>query len=139
MNISSAVLRAHPAQVDSVRGALEKLPGVEVHAATSDGRLVVTLEDLEGLRAALLAHLESSQIDFRDLLITKTTTAPAYIDADGFARVGSWLLQVRDGAPVLINRISKGHHVMVQAVALLVRQDDAWLVTALDIERVRLR
>ena len=52
MNISSAVLRAHPAQVDSVRGALEKLPGVEVHAATSDGRLVVTLEDAGIARAA---------------------------------------------------------------------------------------
>jgi nitrate reductase NapD len=28
-----------------VREALEQLPGVEVHAATDDGRMVVTVED----------------------------------------------------------------------------------------------
>jgi nitrate reductase NapD len=31
--------------VGPVREALEQLPGVEVHAATDDGRMVVTVED----------------------------------------------------------------------------------------------
>ena len=45
MNISSIVLRAQPDALGEVRGRLEALPGVEVHAATDDGRLVLTLED----------------------------------------------------------------------------------------------
>jgi periplasmic nitrate reductase NapD len=45
MNISSVVLRARHEDVDGVRRLLAALPGVEVHAATDDGRLVLTLED----------------------------------------------------------------------------------------------
>lgn len=52
MNISSVVLRAQPAQLGAVQDALAELPGVEVHAATNDGRLVVTLEDAGTASAA---------------------------------------------------------------------------------------
>ena len=52
MNISSVVLRARPAALDGVRSALSILPGVEVHAATGDGRLVLTLEDAGTASAA---------------------------------------------------------------------------------------
>ena len=45
MNISSVVLRARHGALDEVRRSLAALPGVEVHAATEDGRLVITLED----------------------------------------------------------------------------------------------
>jgi nitrate reductase NapD len=45
MNISSAVLRARHGALDEVRRSLAALPGVEVHAVTDDGRLVLTLED----------------------------------------------------------------------------------------------
>ena len=45
MNISSVVLRARRGALDEVRRSLAALPGVEVHAATDDGRLVITLED----------------------------------------------------------------------------------------------
>ncbi len=44
MNISSIIVYAKPAELASVRGSLEQLPGVEVHAATDDGKLVVTIE-----------------------------------------------------------------------------------------------
>ena len=52
MNISGVVLRALPRELDAVRRSLAALPGVEVHAATVDGRLVVTLEDAGTERAA---------------------------------------------------------------------------------------
>ena len=52
MNISSVVLRARPVALDAVRSALSILPGVEVHAATEDGRLVLTLEDAGTASAA---------------------------------------------------------------------------------------
>lgn len=47
-------LLAHVAQgkMDSVLKALDELNGVEVHAETEDGRLVVTVEDTEELLAA---------------------------------------------------------------------------------------
>ncbi len=44
MNISSIIVHAKPAELSSVRGNLEQIPGVEIHAATDDGKLVVTIE-----------------------------------------------------------------------------------------------
>lgn len=52
MNISSVVLRARPAELSDVKRALGQLPGVEVHASTQDGRLVITLEDAGTTSAA---------------------------------------------------------------------------------------
>ncbi|CAG0929440.1 MAG: hypothetical protein EFKGCFLK_00123 [Rhodocyclaceae bacterium] len=49
MNISSIIVHAKPTELVSVRGQLERIPGVEIHAATDDGRLVVTIEtDTDG-------------------------------------------------------------------------------------------
>jgi nitrate reductase NapD len=45
MNITGVIVRAWPEQVAAVRSQLILQPGVEVHAATEDGRLVVTVED----------------------------------------------------------------------------------------------
>lgn len=44
MNISSIIVHAKPTELASVRGSLEQIPGVDIHAATDDGRLVVTIE-----------------------------------------------------------------------------------------------
>ena len=44
MNISSVVVHAQSSSVDRVRGGLGALAGVEVHAASSEGRLIVTIE-----------------------------------------------------------------------------------------------
>lgn len=52
MNISSVVLRSRPETLSSVRDSLAALPGVEVHAATEDGRLVITLQDAATASAA---------------------------------------------------------------------------------------
>ena len=49
MNISSIIVHAKPTELMSVRGKIEQIPGVEIHAATDDGKLVVTIEsDTDG-------------------------------------------------------------------------------------------
>ncbi len=52
MNISGIVLRARPENAAEIRDSLAALPGGEVHAATGDGRLVLTLEDAGTASAA---------------------------------------------------------------------------------------
>jgi periplasmic nitrate reductase NapD len=44
MNISSAVLYIAPARLDEACEALRQMPGVEIHAQTTEGKVVVTLE-----------------------------------------------------------------------------------------------
>ena len=44
MDISSLLIHTQPERAEQVHAQLEQLPGVEVHAATADGRLIVTLE-----------------------------------------------------------------------------------------------
>lgn len=44
VNISSVVVGTQPAALPAVRKELEKLAGVEVHAAAEDGRMIVTIE-----------------------------------------------------------------------------------------------
>lgn len=44
MNISGIVVHASPDKVDKVRAMLEKIAGVEVHATSAEGKMVVTIE-----------------------------------------------------------------------------------------------
>ncbi|MBL8487516.1 MAG: chaperone NapD [Rhodocyclaceae bacterium] len=44
MNISSIVVHARPGSADAVRERLEGMPGIEVHAVSPEGKLVVTIE-----------------------------------------------------------------------------------------------
>ncbi len=45
MNISGILVQTMPEQSDEVKKRLMEMPGVEVHAVTENGRLVVTIED----------------------------------------------------------------------------------------------
>lgn len=45
MNICSLVVHARPERLGAVQADLEKMPGVEVHGRSDDGKLVVTAED----------------------------------------------------------------------------------------------
>jgi len=54
MNISSLLIQVQPQRAEHVRAQLEQLPGVELHAVTAEGRLIVTVEkgdDVEMERA----------------------------------------------------------------------------------------
>ena len=48
MSIASLVLRIHPASRQVAEAALTAFPGVECHGMSADGKLVVTVEDVEG-------------------------------------------------------------------------------------------
>ena len=45
MNISSAILHVVPARLDEACTVLAATPGVEIHARSPEGKVVVTLED----------------------------------------------------------------------------------------------
>lgn len=51
MNISSAIVYAKPLQGEALRTQLCALDGVEVHASTDDGKLIVTIECANDLLA----------------------------------------------------------------------------------------
>ena len=60
MNISSIIVHAKPAELSSVRGNLEQIHGVEIHAATDDGKLVVTIEtDTDGETAGTFDRINT--------------------------------------------------------------------------------
>ena len=44
MNISSALVHAHPTNATAVAKRLAALPGVEVHGISPEGKLIVTIE-----------------------------------------------------------------------------------------------
>lgn len=45
INISGLLLHVHPDRAEAVRAHLLQMPGIEVHAMSPEGRLVVTLEN----------------------------------------------------------------------------------------------
>lgn len=44
MNISSAIVHARPGHAEVVRHALAAIAGVEIHAVSAEGKLIVTIE-----------------------------------------------------------------------------------------------
>jgi len=52
MNISSVVVYADPSQLHAVTALMATLAGVQVHAQTPDGKLVVTIEAEDAATAA---------------------------------------------------------------------------------------
>jgi nitrate reductase NapD len=50
--IAGVLLRVNPSRVSEVRAALTCMRGVEVHACSDDGRVVVVIEDVPGAAAA---------------------------------------------------------------------------------------
>ncbi|MDP1606851.1 MAG: chaperone NapD [Rhodocyclaceae bacterium] len=62
MNISSVIVIPHPDHIESVQSLLREIEGVEVHAVSPEGKIIVTLE-VEGDRATaeiynLIGHLD---------------------------------------------------------------------------------
>jgi nitrate reductase NapD len=44
VNISSAIVHARPGHAEVVRRALASIAGVEIHAVSDEGKLIVTIE-----------------------------------------------------------------------------------------------
>jgi nitrate reductase NapD len=51
MNICSLVVHTRPEMLGAVQSHLESLPGVEIHGAAAEGKLVVTVEDTSETQA----------------------------------------------------------------------------------------
>ena len=82
-NLCGVLLHARHEKMDVVRKQLEKQQGVEIHAVTDDGRLVITVEDesrkmvadrimsfhrLDGvLSASMIYQLSDDQINENEL------------------------------------------------------------------------
>lgn len=58
MHISSHVVHVDPSVLSATRVAIDALPGLESHAASDDGRVIVTIEaDSEGASMALVGQM----------------------------------------------------------------------------------
>lgn len=55
-HICGVLVHSRPDRQAEVRAGLTALPGVEIHHATDDGRLVVTVEDTEQATAGDILH-----------------------------------------------------------------------------------
>jgi nitrate reductase NapD len=51
MNVCGILIHASPGRMAEVREAIAQAAGAEVHAATDDGRLIVTVDDQENVVA----------------------------------------------------------------------------------------
>jgi nitrate reductase NapD len=62
MNISSIVVQTHPQNAVALQGELADLPGVDVHGANEDGRIVITIEDTaDNAPAKTLMNVQNMQ------------------------------------------------------------------------------
>lgn len=50
-NICGLLVHAHPSRTAAVGEAMTALPGTEIHQSSPDGRMVVTVEDVDGVWA----------------------------------------------------------------------------------------
>jgi len=50
-NICGLLVHARPSRLDDVRAALSALPGAEIERTSDDGRMVVIVEDIDGVWA----------------------------------------------------------------------------------------
>lgn len=58
LSISGVLVHAQPAQLERVKQRLRALPGVEIHADSPEGKLVVTIEELtENINGAGIMRL----------------------------------------------------------------------------------
>jgi len=82
MNISSAIVHAHPRDIALARTGLATLPGVEVHAVSPEGKLIVTIEteddgsnaatyqligQLDGVMSAAMVYHQSESEPFKEI------------------------------------------------------------------------
>lgn len=62
MTISSIILQAWPNKLPAIKQSLYAFSGVELHAETPDGRLIVTIEDTPDMLAAD-CYIELTRLD----------------------------------------------------------------------------
>lgn len=82
MNISSAIVHARPGKLSTVEAGLAGLAGVEVHAISVEGKLIVTIEteddhsnvatyerigQLDGVLSAAMVYHQTESEPFKEI------------------------------------------------------------------------
>ncbi|MCW9012157.1 MAG: chaperone NapD [Gammaproteobacteria bacterium] len=85
-NICGVLIHTRTENIDQVRSSLLEISGVEVHTATDDGRLVVTVEDatrrkvadtitdfqnMKGVLSAAMIYQFSDDVDINETIETE--------------------------------------------------------------------
>jgi hypothetical protein len=103
-----------------------------------DADVSVSLSDAAAIRTALQDYLKQSSYEDRDALLQWTQGTPR-IDADGTLRIGPWVLGT-DGKEVFLRyREPPGQFAGKAHKAILKKDGDAWSVSDLVMERIRVR
>ncbi|WP_087106527.1 chaperone NapD [Parendozoicomonas haliclonae] len=63
LSVTGLVVMATPGMVDTVKPQLEMIPGVEVHGASPEGKMVVTIEELPGQKIMVDTITQISLVD----------------------------------------------------------------------------
>jgi hypothetical protein len=103
-----------------------------------DADVTITRADLAAIADALRAFLKASDYVERDEVLV-WSQGEGWIDPDGSARIGTWLLGAEGGELYLRYREpatelgAKAHRAVVE------KKDGAWTVVKVELERIRLR
>jgi len=103
-----------------------------------EAEVELTLDDVKAIRDALVAYLKQSSYEDRDALLP-WSDGPAWIDGDGKARIGPWLLGSDGKAIYLRYREPPGEFAGKAHKAILTKAEGKWTVTDLVMERIRTR
>jgi len=52
LNVCGVLVHAHPDRIDAVEAGCAAIPGVETHGRGERGRVIVTIEDTEAMKAS---------------------------------------------------------------------------------------
>jgi hypothetical protein len=91
----------------------------------------VTVEDLEGMRTALLEYLRASSLGDRNELVRLTENSKVAIDSSDSKRIGLWRLSAEPKGMFLQLRAGGDESVTVNYRATVERVNEEWLVTGI--------
>jgi hypothetical protein len=115
---------------------VESLDKTVIHVGDAD--VTLTLDELKAIRTALVSYLKASSYEDRDAILG-WSEGPAFIDAQGTARIGPWVLGTEGKEVFLRYREPPGQLAGKAHKAILAKKDGAWTVTDLVMERIRVR
>jgi hypothetical protein len=126
---NGSTMKASDDGIESLDKTVLQVGGAEV---------TLTVADLKAIRDALLEYLKQSQYEDRDPLIRRSG-GPAWIDPQGTARIGPWVLGVDGNDIYLRYREPPGQLAGKAHKAIIEKKDGAWTIRRLDMERIRVQ
>jgi hypothetical protein len=112
-------------------------PQPHVTLTLRDRAIRVTRQDGERMRAALIDALSRSTDPALQAEGARVARGGVFVGPDNDLRISAWLLDARDGQPVLVWRQQSSPHALLNRIARLSGSPGArWTVTAIDEELV---